>query len=135
MMLNKGELDGRRYLRPETVALMCTNRLTPEQRAIPFLGSIPMWLGMGFGLGVSVVTDPDKLGFLGMGGVGAFGWPGAFGTWWQADPANDVILIYLIQNSIPLEPGAIAQLAAGQRMGARLALPTFQRLTYDALVG
>jgi len=44
-----------------------------------------------------------------------------------------MILIYLVQNSIPLEPGAIAQLAAGQRVGARLALPTFQRLTYDAL--
>jgi CubicO group peptidase (beta-lactamase class C family) len=133
MMLNKGELDGRRYLRRDTVALMCTNRLTPEQRQIPFLESIPMWLGMGFGLGVSVITDPDKLGFLGMGAVGSFGWPGAFGTWWQADPANDMIMIYLVQNSIPLEPGAIAQLAAGQRMGARLALPTFQRLTYAAL--
>jgi hypothetical protein len=34
---------------------------------------------------------------------------------------------------MPLEPGAIANLAAGQRMGARLALPTFQKLTYDAL--
>ena len=134
MMLNKGELEGRRYLKPETVSLMCTNRLTAEQRAIPFLGAIPMWAGMGFGLGVSVITDPDKLGFLGMGGVGAFGWPGAFGTWWQADPLNDMIMIYLIQNSMPLEPGAIAQLATGQRMGARLALPTFQRLTYGALV-
>ena len=134
MMMNKGEVEGRRYLKPETISLMCTNRLTSEQRAIPFLGAIPMWAGMGFGLGVSVITDPDKLGFLGMGGVGAFGWPGAFGTWWQADPANDMILIYLVQNSMPLEPGAIAQLATGQRMGARLALPTFQRLTYGALI-
>jgi len=133
MMLNKGELDGRRYLKADTVSLMCINRLTPVQRAIPFLGAIPMWEGMGFGLGVSVITDPDKLGFLGMGGIGSFGWPGAFGTWWQADPANDMIMIYLIQNSMPLEPGAIAQLATGQRMGARLALPTFQRLTYGSL--
>jgi CubicO group peptidase (beta-lactamase class C family) len=31
------------------------------------------------------------------GGLGHFGWPGAFGTWWQADPANDVIVLYLIQ--------------------------------------
>ena len=135
MLLNKGELGGKRYLKRETVELMCTNRLTPAQRAIPFLGAIPMWAGMGFGLGVSVITDPDKLGFLGMGGIGSFGWPGAFGTWWQADPANDLIMIYLIQNSMPLEPGAIANLAAGQRMGARLALPTFQKLTYDALNG
>ena len=133
MMLNKGELNGTRLVSPATVELMCTNRLTPAQRAIPFLGAIPMWDGMGFGLGVSVIDQPEKLGFLGMGGVGSFGWPGAFGTWWQADPANDLIMIYLIQNAMPLEPGAMANLAAGQRMGGRLALPMFQRLTYDAL--
>ncbi|HEV7479940.1 MAG TPA: serine hydrolase domain-containing protein, partial [Roseiarcus sp.] len=104
MMSNKGELAGARLLKPETVELMCTNRLTPAQRAIPFLGAIPMWDGMGFGLGVSVIDAPEKLGFLGMGGVGSFGWPGAFGTWWQADPANDLIMIFLIQNSMPLEP-------------------------------
>ncbi len=88
---------------------------------------------MGFGLGVSVIDAPEKLGFFGMGGVGSFGWPGAFGTWWQADPVNDLIMIYLIQNSMPLEPGAIANLAAGQRMGGRVALPMFQRAVYDAL--
>ncbi|MEJ1968360.1 MAG: serine hydrolase domain-containing protein [Rhizomicrobium sp.] len=133
LMLNKGELGGTRLVSPATIALMCTNRLTPAQRAIPFLGMIPMWDGMGFGLGVSVIDAPEKLGFLGMGGVGSFGWPGAFGTWWQADPANDLIMIYLIQNSMPLEPGALANLAAGQRMAGRLALPMFQRLTYEAL--
>jgi CubicO group peptidase (beta-lactamase class C family) len=133
MMLNKGELDGKRLVSPATIELMCTNRLTPAQRAIPFLGAIPMWDGMGFGLGVSVIDAPEKLGFLGMGGVGSFGWPGAFGTWWQADPANDLIMIYLIQNAMPLEPGAMANLAAGQRMGGRLALPMFQRMTYEAL--
>ncbi|HTW36916.1 MAG TPA: serine hydrolase domain-containing protein [Rhizomicrobium sp.] len=134
MLMNKGEFEGRRYLKSETVALMATNRLTPAQRAIPFLGAIPMWDGMGFGLGVSIIDHPEKLGFLGIGARGAFGWPGAFGTWWQADPANDLIILYLIQNSVPLEPGAIATLAAGQRMGARAALPIFQRLVYDALV-
>lgn len=133
MMLNKGELNGTRLVSPATIELMCANRLTPAQREIPFLGMIPMWAGMGFGLGVSVIDAPEKLGFLGMGGIGSFGWPGAFGTWWQADPANDLIMIYLIQNSMPLEPGALANLAAGQRMGGRLALPMFQRMTYDAL--
>jgi CubicO group peptidase (beta-lactamase class C family) len=133
MLLAGGVYSGQRYLNSATVDLMRTNRLTPEQRAIPFLGAIPMWDGMGFGLGVSVIDAPEKLGFLGMGGVGSFGWPGAFGTWWQADPANDLIMIYLIQNSMPLEPGAMANLAAGQRMGGRLALPMFQRMTYEAL--
>ena len=63
---------------------------------------------MGFGLGVSVI-DRRREARLGWAGAkGAFGWPGAFGTWWQADPANDLVILYLIQNSVPLEPGAIA---------------------------
>ena len=44
-----------------------------------------------------------------------------------------MILIYLIQNSMPLGPEAAAQLATGQRMGARAALPVFQNLAYAAL--
>ena len=40
--------------------------------------------------------DAEKHQWMGAGAAGAFGWPGAFGTWWQADPANDLILIYLI---------------------------------------
>ena len=54
---------------------------------------------MGFGLNLSVVTDPAKSRQLfGPGGLGTFSWPGAYGTWWQADPTADLILIYLIQN-------------------------------------
>jgi len=132
LMLNKGELDGVRLITPETHALMTANRLTPEQREIPFMG-IPFWMGQGFGLGVSVITDPEKQAWMGAGSEGAFGWPGAFGTWWQADPAEDMVLIYLIQNSMPLGPEAAAQLATGQRMGGRVALPVFQKLAYAAL--
>jgi len=133
MMIGKGALNAKRYLKPETVEMMTANRLTPEQRAIPFLGSIPMWEPMGFGLGVSVVTDPEKLGLLGKGGKGAFGWPGAFGTWWQADPANGMIVIYLIQNSMPLGAGAVAQMADIRQARARLALPMLQNLVYGAM--
>lgn len=132
MMLGKGEVDGVRLVKPETIELMCANRLTDAQRQIPFMG-IPFWMGQGFGLGVSVVTDPELQAWMGAGSKGAFGWPGAFGTWWQADPAEDMVLIYLIQNSMPLGPDAAAQLATGQRMGARAALPVFQKAVYGAL--
>ena len=132
LMLNKGELNGVRLISEATHALMTANRLTPEQREIPFMG-IPFWLGQGFGLGVSVITDPEKQAWMGAGSEGAFGWPGAFGTWWQADPAQDMVLIYLIQNSMPLGPEAASQLATGQRMGGRVALPVFQKQAYAAL--
>jgi CubicO group peptidase (beta-lactamase class C family) len=132
MLLNEGELDGRRYLKAETVRLMAANRLTDAQREIPFMG-IPFWAGQGFGLGLSVITDPEKQAWMGAGSKGAFGWPGAFGTWWQASPEDGLILIYLIQNSMPLGPEAAAQLATGQRMGARVALPVFQKQAYAAI--
>jgi len=132
MLLSEGELDGRRYLKPDTVRQMRTNRLTDAQREIPFMG-IPFWAGQGFGLGLSVITDPEKQAWMGGGSKGAFGWPGAFGTWWQASPEDGLILIYLVQNSMPLGPEAAAQLATGQRMAARAALPVFQKIAYAAI--
>lgn len=132
MMLNNGEVDGVRILKAETVKDMRTNRLSDAQRAHPFLG-LPFWFASGFGLGVSVVLDPEKHQMMGAGSAGSFGWPGAFGTWWQADPEEDLILIYLIQNEADLSPEGIAALATGQRMGGRMALPTFQKGVYGAL--
>ena len=132
LLLGGGEVDGVRLLKAETVALMQANRLSDAQRQIPFMG-IPFWAGQGFGLGLSVITDVEKQAWMGAGSNGAFGWPGAFGTWWRGDPEQDMILIYLIQNSMPLGPEAAAQLATGQRMGARAALPMFQNLAYAAL--
>jgi CubicO group peptidase (beta-lactamase class C family) len=134
MLLNGGELNGKRYLRRETVEDMRTNRLTPEQRAIPFLG-MPLWAGQGFGLGLSTVIEPDKHEWMGAASKGAFGWPGAFGTWWQADPEKEMILIFLIQNYTPLTPDMAGQAVTGARMGARVACPMFQKMVYGALEG
>ena len=132
MLLNDGEVDGVRLLKPETVTLMRTNSLTDAQRAIPFMG-MPFWIGQGFGLGVSVILDAEKQAWMGAASNGSFGWPGAFGTWWQADPVHDMILIYLVQNSMPLGPEAIANMGQNTRMGARLALPLWQKAVYGAL--
>ncbi len=134
LLSGDGAVDGVRLVREETARAMRTNRLTEAQRQIPFMG-IPFWAGQGFGLGVSVITDPEKQGWMGAGFEGAFGWPGAFGTWWQADPKAEMILLYMVQNSLPLRPDAAAHLAAGQRMGALVALPTFQKTVYGALRG
>ena len=132
MLLNGGEVDGVRLLKPETVSMMRTNRLTGAQRAIPFMG-MPFWIGQGFGLGVSVILDAEKQAWMGASSDGSFGWPGAFGTWWQADPAKEMILIYLVQNSMPLGPEAIANMGQSTRMGARLALPMWQKAVYGAV--
>ena len=128
----RGEIAKAVVGQTETVDLMLQNRLTDAQREVPFMG-IPFWGGQGFGLGLSVITDAEKQAWMGVGTNGAFGWPGAFGTWWQGDPANDLVMIYMIQHSIPLTPDAGAMIAGGRGMAGRLALPVFQRMTYDAL--
>ena len=131
MLLGRGEVDGVRLLKPETVDLMVANRLTDAQRGHGFMG-MPFWLSQGFGLGLSMILDPAKHEWMGAGGQGAFGWPGAFGTWWQADPANDLILIFLIQDSMPLGPEAVTAMQ-GQRPTGRIGGPIFQKMAYAAL--
>ena len=133
MLLAGGEVDGVRVLTEESVLAMRTDRLTDEQKKHPFLG-MPFWIGRGFGLNLSVVTDPTRSSRLfGPGGAGAFSWPGAYGTWWQADPSNDLILIYLIQNYPDLSSSAAA--VAGNTALARLqsTQPKFVKRTYAAL--
>ncbi|MDR3662454.1 MAG: serine hydrolase [Mycobacterium sp.] len=134
MLLGGGEVDGVRVLSEESVRLMCTDRLTAEQKSQQFLGA-PFWIGRGFGLNLSVVTDEAKATpFYGPGGPGTFSWPGAFGTWWQADPAANLILIYLIQNQPELSMDAAAAVA-GNASQAKLrnARPKFVKRTYQAL--
>lgn len=133
MLLGGGAVDGVRVLSEESVRTMRTDRLTPEQKQYQFLGA-PFWVGRGFGLNLSVVTDPSKSRQLfGPGGLGTFSWPGAYGTWWQADPSADLILIYLIQNFPDL--GVDAAAIAGNTSMAKLqaAQPKFVRRTYQAL--
>ncbi|MBU8831118.1 serine hydrolase domain-containing protein [Mycolicibacterium goodii] len=133
MLLAGGTVDGVRVLTEESVRTMRTDRLTPEQKQHEFLGA-PFWVGRGFGLNLSVVTDPAKSRqFFGPGGLGTFSWPGAYGTWWQADPSADLIIIYLIQNfpDLGVDDAAIA----GNTSLAKLqsAQPKFVRRTYQAL--
>jgi CubicO group peptidase (beta-lactamase class C family) len=121
-------------LSAESVRLMRTDRLSDEQKRHNFLGA-PFWVGRGFGLNLSVVTDPARSAPLfGPGGVGTFSWPGAYGTWWQADPTADLILLYLIQN-LPVFSDDAAAAVAGNTSRARLqaAQPRFVRRTYRAL--
>ena len=133
MLLAGGTVDGVRVLSADSVAAMRTDRLTDDQKRHPFLG-MPFWVGRGFGLNLSVVTDPGKSAQLfGPGGLGTFGWPGAYGTWWQADPANEMILIYLIQNYPDFSaagPAVAGNTALAAVQGAQ---PRFVRRTYKAL--
>jgi len=124
ILVGGGQVDGVRLLRPETLAMMVTNQLTDSQRANSvLLGRKPFAVGRGFGLGVSVVLETDRSDLMRRGGVGTVSWPGAFGGWWQADPNDGSVLIFLSHNMVDL-----AQMAQGIGLGVWGAIETFQTL-------
>ena len=133
MLLGEGENDGVRLLKPETVRLMRTNRLTNAQRQVPFAG-MPLWQKSGFGLGLSIAEDPVDNPYA-CGAPGSITWPGIFGTWWQADPVHDLIMMYLIQHQVPVSANSGATIATGRGAAGRRALPVYQRAIYGALQG
>jgi len=134
MLLGFGTVDGVRVLSEDSVRQMRTDRLTDEQKRQPFLG-MPYWRGRGFGLNLAVVTDPAQSRQLyGPGGLGAFSWPGAYGTWWLADPSADLIILYLIQNMPDLSADTAAAIAGNTSLAKlQAAQPRFVRRTYQEL--
>jgi CubicO group peptidase (beta-lactamase class C family) len=124
IFLEDGMVDGVRLLRPETLRKMVTNHLTDSQRANSrLLGRKLFAVGLGFGLGVSVVQETDNTDFRRRAGVGTVSWPGAFGGWWQADPQNGSVQIFLAHNLVDL-----AQMAKGVGLGVWCAIESFQGL-------
>jgi CubicO group peptidase (beta-lactamase class C family) len=110
---------------------MQTNRLTDAQREIPFAG-MPLWQKSGFGLGLSIAEDLRDNPYA-YGAAGSVTWPGIYGTWWQADPVNDLIMIYLIQHQVPVSANSGSTIASGRGAAGRRALPVYQRGIYAAL--
>jgi CubicO group peptidase (beta-lactamase class C family) len=93
MLLNGGELDGVRILKPETVRLMTTNSLPPDMHIAGHEAG-PAF-GTGWGLGFAVRTNPDFS--LIPGAVGSFNWQGSWGTFFSVDPAQKLILVMMMQ--------------------------------------
>lgn len=98
MLLGQGELDGTRILSRELVEKMTRDYLTPEQHAAPPfnppLGQT-IWDEHGFGYGVQVRTEAADPG----PSLGAFSWPGGFGTTWIADPERDLVGLLFTQST------------------------------------
>jgi CubicO group peptidase (beta-lactamase class C family) len=120
-----GTVDGVRLLRPDTLSIMASNCLTDAQRATSrLLGLRPFAQGHGYGMGVAVVMEPDKADPIRCGGgKGSVGWPGAYGGWWQADPNDGSVMIFLAHNMVQLE-----QLANGVGLGVWGAIAEFQSI-------
>lgn len=79
MMMNRGELDGVRVLKAESVDLMFQNHLKPE-------------LGQKYGLGGAV------------DGEGGYSWGGANGTQFWLDRTNQLFGIFMVQTQLYKAP-------------------------------
>ena len=89
MVLNAGELDGKRYLKPETVKFMTT-----VQSGGVKTGFTP---GNGWGIGWCVVREPQ--GVTAMLSPGSCGHGGAYGTQAWIDPVKGYAYVLMVQRA------------------------------------
>ena len=100
-LLNGGDLDGARILKPDTVKLMRKSVLRPGV-GVDLYG--PVQKGVGFGMDFAVHEDPAISGLP--QGRDTYWWGGAFGTWFWIDPTHDIVFVGMIQNLNGSIPGA-----------------------------
>jgi len=105
MLLNGGELGGKRLLSPKTVQHMTTNHV------------VGLFGDQGFGLGFAVVKDLGRE--LELGTPGSYGWGGAYFTAFWVDPTEQLFAIMMTQ----LIPNQFSDLRS-----------KFRNLVYQAIV-
>ena len=113
MLLNGGELDGVRILGRKTVELMTSSHT----------GDIVLSLtgpGFGFGMGVGVYKGGGEVPI--MRSIGSYGWSGAAGTTYFADPREDLVCV------------CFSQVFMHQVMGDNTYQEEFERLVYQSLI-
>jgi CubicO group peptidase (beta-lactamase class C family) len=101
MLLNGGILDGKRYLKPETVALMTSDHIGPETKIARDHYYFPGETS-GFGLGFAVRTSAPPNTSL---PPGEYRWDGVAGTFFFIDPKDDMFTICMMQS--PSQRGRI----------------------------
>ncbi len=93
MLLNGGTLDGRNYLKPETITLMTSDHIGPETKIARDYFYFPGG-GSGFGLGFAVRTAQLPNALL---PSGEYRWDGVGGTFFFIDPKDDMFAIFMVQ--------------------------------------
>jgi CubicO group peptidase (beta-lactamase class C family) len=94
MLLNRGRLDGARVLSPRTVEFMTSDHLGAISRG----SGTTAWPGYTWGLGVAVRQDKGVAPIP--GSAGDYFWPGAFATYWWADPKEEMVVVFMTQSPL-----------------------------------
>lgn len=94
MLLNGGELNGKRILSPATIQLMASNQI----------GDLLMWgdayKTRRFGLGFGILTEYAER--TTMIPAGSYGWDGMFASHYWTDPKNKMVVVFM-RNIWPTE--------------------------------
>ncbi|MCE2708558.1 MAG: serine hydrolase domain-containing protein [Bacteroidota bacterium] len=111
MMLNQGEWNGKRILKPETVALITQDhtsniryRLSTKDTytrlgngiVTDTLGTLNLEPGHGFGLGFAIVQNPKKAN-RSTSSKGEYFWSGANSTHFFINPKKKVVAVFMTQ--------------------------------------
>ena len=92
MLLNRGALNGARVLAPKTVELMTADHLVGISRGPSYIAGP----GYTWGLGLAVREERGVAPM--MGSAGDFYWPGAYATYWWADPREQLVVVSMQQS-------------------------------------
>jgi len=94
MLLNGGVLDGNRVLAPKTVELMTSDHLTGIARGPVY------YAGPGYTWGLGLAIREDRGGAPLAGSAGDYFWPGAYATYWWADPKEQMVVVSMLQSPL-----------------------------------
>ena len=87
MLLNGGELNGKRILSPATIQIIVSNQI----------GELLMWGDANktrrFGLGFGILTDYAERTL--MIPAGSYGWDGMFASHYWTDPKNKMVVVFM----------------------------------------
>jgi methyl acetate hydrolase len=124
-LMNGGDLDGNRILKPETVALMGQNHMGDlEVRALPtqmpqLSNPVDLFPGMSkkWGLSFLINTQPGPAGRS----AGSLSWAGLYNTYFWLDPASKIAGVLMTQ-TLPFADHTVLE-----------ALDAFERAVYTSL--
>lgn len=95
MLMNEGELDGVRILRPGTVRYMTSGTLSAAQQK-----GFDTWLtlcGFSYGNLMRVMTDCSRAGDI--GSSGEYGWDGWLGAYFCNCPKEELTFLFMMQKT------------------------------------
>ncbi len=96
MLLNGGELDGVRILKPRTVRYMTQGALNETQKEA-FVKNFPNMPGFDYGNLVRVMKDTGRSCTL--NNAGEYGWDGWLGCYFANDPEADMTILFMMQKT------------------------------------